>query len=384
MRTIITVIALLMVASIVAACAPGAVPQNTPSGAPEARPAAAGQPAGKEAWQIQWERLLSEAKKERRLVLYSSSGSAVREPITQLFSEKFGLDLEWVSATTAQLEERIYRERRAGIYEADIYFSGSSGVQLAEVKALQPIDNILFLPEVLDKSAWWGGGLIFDDDEHTWAGILAYPVAPVFYNVNLVDPNDIKSYKDFLKPKWKKQIVLFNPRTGGGLSWVYNVSVVLGSVDYLRDLAKQEPIIVNDARQQVEWVAFGKYPVALGGRGENKAEFVRMGAPVKMAGAVEGDYLVSGAGGVGVFDRAPHPNAAKLFANWALSREGATLVSKVIGGQSARLDVPTDFLDPIMVRQPGVKYFNTITKEHTQKKDAFGAVALEIFGPLMK
>ncbi|MBI4330794.1 MAG: extracellular solute-binding protein [Chloroflexi bacterium] len=368
---------LMLIGLVASACAPApAAPAATT--APK-QPA----PAAKESWQQEWDRLLQAAQKEGQIVLYSSSGSVVTAPMTKHFSDKYGINLEWVSATTAQLEERIYRERRAGLYQGDAYFSGTSAVLFGE-KVMDSLDNFLFLPEVVDKKAWWGGNLIFIDDEHTWAGLLAYPISPIFYNTNLVKPEEVRSYNNFLEPKWKQKIVLFNPRTGGGLDWVYHVSEVVMSRDYLAALAKQEPIIVNDARQQVEWVAQGKYPVALGGRGENKAEFVRLGAPVAMTTPVEGTNLTSGAAGVGIFLRPPHPNGAKLFVNWAMSKEGGALISKLIGGHSARLDVPTDFLEPAMVRQPDVKYFNTITAAHTQRKQEFAAVALQILGPLMK
>ena len=41
------------------------------------------------------------------------------------------------------------------------------------------------------------------------------------------------------------------------------------------------------------------------------------------------------------FDRAPHPAAARLFANWILTREGQTLLAGALQTNSARADVPT-------------------------------------------
>ncbi|MBI4333611.1 MAG: extracellular solute-binding protein [Chloroflexi bacterium] len=363
---------------VIAACAP----------APSAPPAAgaAGQaPAAATGGSLtEWERVVAAAKKEGEAMLYSSSGPAVRDPITKEIREKYGIALEWVAAPNVQLEERIMRERRAGLYNADVYFSGVSGVDLGEQKVLQSLDNALILPEVLDTKVWWGGKMLFIDEGHTWAGILASPTPPIFINTNMVKPEEVRSYKNFLEPKWKGKIVLFNPRTGGGLDWLYHASEVIVGRDFIVALAAQEPIITNDARQQVEWVAQGKYPVGLGGRRENKIEFVKLGAPIKLVLPIEGTSLSSGAGGVGFFDRPPHPNAAKVFINWALSREGGTLISRVIGGQSARLDVPTDFLEPESIRQEGGKYFNTMDKQNALKKQAFQEVAVQIFGHLMR
>jgi hypothetical protein len=59
---------------------------------------------------------------------------------------------------------------------------------------------------------------------------------------------------------------------------------------------------------------------------------------------------------------APHPNAAKVFINWLLSKEGQTLQSRASGKQSARVDVPTDFLDPETCRKPDVKYLELLQR----------------------
>ena len=237
---------------------------------------------------------------------------------------------------------------------------------------------------MLDKKAWVGGEIPNIDEKHTWVGLLAFPQPPVFINTQMVKPGEVKSFNDLLAPKWKKNIVMYVPITGAGLAWAYNVGDVIMSHDYLRAIAKQEPIIVDNSRLQCEWIARGKYPIAIGARSENQTEFIKLGAPVQLISPIEGVHLTSSAGGVGLFKKAPHPHAARLFMNWALTKEGGTLISKAIGGQSARNDVPTDFLDPNMVRQPGIKYFNTMSLKHIEKKQAFVKVAKEIFGPLMK
>ncbi len=69
----------------------------------------------------------------------------------------------------------------------------------------------------------------------------------------------------------------------------------------------------------------------------------------------EGSFL-DGSGFADIVNRAPHPNAAKVWINWFLSREGQTANTRASGVQSTREDIPTDFLVPSTVRQPGVKY----------------------------
>ncbi len=361
----------------------------TPAQSPEPGPAAKKEAPGKRStgtWEARWAETTAGAAKDGAVVIYTSAGNALRDPLTRAFREKFGISLDWVAGTTPELAEKVFREHRAGVYVADVYLSGVSAITLLGQgqKVLQSLDPVLFLPEVVDKKSWWNNELIFIDKEHTWTGFLAFPQPPILVNTDMVRPGEVKGWGDLLQPKWKKKMVLYNPRGGAGLAWAYHISEVIMSRDYMQKFALQEPVIVNNARQQVEWLAQGKFPVAVAPRTENMQEFMKLGAPVAPVSPVEGVHLTSGAGGLGMFNKAPHPHAATLFLNWALTKEGQTLLSQLIGGQSAREDVPTDFLHPTMVRQKGGKYFNTITAEHNLKKQEFAKVAIEIFSPLMK
>jgi iron(III) transport system substrate-binding protein len=70
-----------------------------------------------------------------------------------------------------------------------------------------------------------------------------------------------------------------------------------------------------------------------------------------------GGYVSAGFGSAMLVNKAPHPNAAKVFLNWLLAKEGQTAWSKAMGYVSRRLDVPTDHLPPYWVPKPGVKYW---------------------------
>ena len=66
----------------------------------------------------------------------------------------------------------------------------------------------------------------------------------------------------------------------------------------------------------------------------------------------------AGFGHLGLVDRAPHPNAAKLFANWLLSREGQQLWQNAQLQVSVRNDLDDSAVPPDTVPQPGVDYFD--------------------------
>ncbi len=370
---------LTLVVLSLAGCAPEAIPVATPTGI------AATPQVQTEKWREELERTKAQALKEGSVLIYTSSGPAVVNPVTKAIRDKYGINLEWVTGRTGDNSEKIIREQRAGLYNADVWFSGPGGnVVFKQEKAVQTLDNVLFLPEVLDKNAWWGGDLIFLDKEHSWVSLSASPQPYIYINTDLVKPGEAKGWRDLLDPKWKGKMVLYDPtKTGAGADWACSVAEIIMSVDYLREFVKQEPIILGDSRQQTEWVARGKYPVAVAARTENMVEFKTLGSPVQIVSSIEGVHLATSLG-VSLFKNAPHPNADRLFLNWVLTKEGGTLLAQVGGSQSARLDVPSDFLDPAFVRQPGQKYFNAITEEYTLEKEIFIKTTKEIFAPLLK
>ena len=99
---------------------------------------------------------------------------------------------------------------------------------------------------------------------------------------------------------------------------------------------------------------------------------------------VEGTDLQTGGSAVALVNRAPHPNAARVFINWYLSREGQTIVSRIHGSQSARIDTPIEGIDPLRTRQPGVKYFlDSETEEWLAREPEFIKAANEIFGQFL-
>ncbi|MFH0768307.1 MAG: hypothetical protein V1932_01910, partial [Chloroflexota bacterium] len=107
--------------------------------------------------------------------------------------------------------------------------------------------------------------------------------------------------------------------TGPPVTWAQMVGGEIMGWDYMREFVKQEPTIVADARLLVDWVAHGKYPIAVGTKVEVVLEFVKVGAPVAVIiVAGDGSYLNVGSGTVSLFKNAPHPNASKVYVNWLL------------------------------------------------------------------
>ena len=81
-------------------------------------------------------------------------------------------------------------------------------------------------------------------------------------------------------------------------------------------------------------------------------------------------YLAVGAGHLVVVNRAPHPNAARLFANWLASKEGLQLYSRLMGEPSMRADVDESHIPQYMIPKPGVNYIDSASWEYALKRQA--------------
>lgn len=336
--------------------------------------------------QERWEKTVAESRKEGTVAIYGNLTGTARADLSRAFGEKYGIGLEVTAGRAEPLLAKIEAERRAGLYLGDIFLSGgSSALQFRQAGLLDPLEPALILSEVLDPKAWIRGRIGFIDQQRTMIAFFIHAGSTIIVNTNLVNPQEIKSYKDLLSPRWKGKIVMENPTvSGAGASFfAYNIMETMG-IDFAHELIKQDLKIISDARLLVEWVAKGSYPIAIAPTVQLYQEFKAAGAPLKFVIPVEGTYSVAGAGAVALLNKAAHPNAAAVFINWLLTKEGQTVAVKAYGDQSRRLDVTTEYIDDDRRIQPGVKYLEADNEEIIQKGLAHQKLAKEIFAPLMK
>ncbi|MDO8635214.1 MAG: extracellular solute-binding protein, partial [Dehalococcoidia bacterium] len=315
----------------------------------------------KEAWQKEWDDTMVKAKKEGKVVLYTFVGPQVRTALARAFTQKYGIELEMVAASPVELVERVLREKRTGLNLADLYGAGATShlLNLKPFEAFASMDSSLILPEVKDPKVWWGGVLPYVDPEHQIVIYMLHPNLIWTVNTEMVKPEDEpKSYQDMLLPKWKGKIAMADPTVPGSGSIWFNTEIQRQGRDFFVELAKQEPLITRDTRLQVEWVAKGRYLLAVTPLPEIVNDFILAGAPLKAYSPSDFQLLTAGTGALSLIANAPHPNAAKVYINWILSKEGGKVFSEAIWGQSARVDVSAGHLPAWRTRAPGIQYIN--------------------------
>lgn len=355
----LTLATLLTVLS--ASCAPTSAP--LPSG--QTPSPAAAKPDSKVAkpdWEAKWNKVLAAARQEGELLIYFNAPSEARVAIPDTFNKKFGLKLDVISGSAAELNTRLNSEYRAGIHQADLLMVGSTAIW-STVKPngfLTPIEPIFILPEVSNPQNWLGGKLPFFDKDGQLVAYFSQVIPPIVYNSTLVKEGAITSFLDLLKPEWKGKIVMFDPSIAG--AGVFGATVLGNNLgldqakEYLGSLLRQqETVVTRDQRQQMEWVAHGKYPVAIWPQTPAVIEFLKVGAPLAAARVKEGAGVSASNGGMAVPARSPHQNAMVVFVNWFLSREGQALAVKTMGAPSTRVDVPPEGVSEIFILKAGEK-----------------------------
>lgn len=362
------------------------LPQATPG--PIAQPSVTASPAAKLPPQGEWERLVTEAKKEGTVVIAAGFLGASRPALTNAFKGKYGIDLDILVAAGEQVATKIDNERKAGIYGMDVAVHGlTTYFNFIKPKGITvPLQPLFALPEVLDLSKWRGRKFPMADKDGHVAVILLGANPSMVVNTDMVKAGDISSHFDLLEARWRGKLAMNDPTAAGaGPAWFTFIGKELYGLEkgtnLMRQLAKQEPAITRDQRLLIEWVARGKYAVALAPTVAQTIDFIRAGAPLTYPDLKEPTYTTSSTGNIFVFDRIPHPNATKLFVNWILSKEGAAVFSKAHGFATTRLDVPTEGLEPAVIPKPDDPILG---EDYEAAKSEMMKLAKEIFGESLK
>ncbi|HEU5317943.1 MAG TPA: substrate-binding domain-containing protein [Chloroflexota bacterium] len=312
-------------------------------------------------WEREWEELVAAARQEGRVSLITWGDRAYLGAIERFEAAFPGVTVERLAESSASVWlEAVRRARRTGAQSFDLAFVQPDAALTEGVRdgLWAPIRPLLFHPDVVAEEVWRDGlanrfldvrgELCFDWECQVFR---AYAV-----NTDLVTPGQIRSVTDLLDPKWRGKIVTSEPELGAGLMSAANVLRSHGEGVLKRLLVDQRPVMISAARERVEALIRGRFAFAFALRPKALAEFREAGAArnVALLDLPDADFVPSTA--LLYLDRAPHPAAARLFANWILTREGQTVLAEHAPTNSARLDVPP--FEPDGIATPGAAYFD--------------------------
>jgi ABC-type Fe3+ transport system substrate-binding protein len=296
---------------------------------------------------VEWDKLVDAAKKEGKVTVSFPASAEMKRQVEEQFKKRYGIEVETFTARGSAGVRRMADEFKAGVRHFDLHIGGSSSIVsgMLDEGILDPIEPWLALPEVKDPKQWWGGHLWVDNAKRFVYAFQAYMSEVIWYNTDLINPNEIRSLDDFLNPKWKGRIGYLDPRTPGAGDSTWAFMWRIKGEEYLKKLVAQDLYLGRDQRLLAESLAKGRVAVVIGLSYYSFLPFLKAGLPIKTLPRLkEGNYGTGGSGNLAIIKAPAHPNSTKVFVNWLLGREGQEIVSKALGQATRRLDVDTHFL----------------------------------------
>ena len=253
------------------------------------------------------------AEAEGKMMFYAAFNASDTKVLTDGFKQLYPkIDATFYRATDAQLMERILTEGRAGRNLADVVMSTSFyGHNLKKRGFFAVYDS----PE---RKFYRDG---YKDPQATWTSIYTNYAALGFNTRNVVKTSVPKSFTDLLKPEWKGNIGI----DSRAYEWFGTIVKAMGDekgLAYMRELAKQ--VQLRNGRQILsQLVAAGEFKGALSAYSTQFEQMKSAGAPVDW---VYLNPVFANIHPTGVSAKAPHPNAARLFLDFVLSKRGQELL----------------------------------------------------------
>ena len=298
-------------------------------------------------------KIIEAAKKDGELMLWTSSDMRTASRLVERFEQRYPFVKVKIFRTgTGALHNKVTTEALAGKHNWDVMNTLMPTRDLIERKLLAPYSS----PEagmLLDQS--------LRDPTGYWTAIYAIPFV-LGYNTNLVKPAEApKSYGELLGPQWKGSKISIDQDgyelfQGLILSWGKEKAV-----DYLKKLASQQPVSRRGNSLRVQLVTAGEHPL-----------LISMASPIQLArrdGApinwIPLEPVPVSFHAIALAEHASHPNAAKLYIDFVLSRDGQeTLrsVQRIPVRKDVEADPPTLFkgYNRIMLQPMKTEEFNEI------------------------
>ncbi len=365
-------LAVVMVLSLAACGSKTEAPAATEAPKADA-PAATEAPAAAEADPMA--DLIAAAQAEGELTVYGSCEEEYLAAACEHFQELYGITVNYQRLSTGEVQAKIEEEK--GNPSADVWFGGTTDPYnvLAKEDLLEPYaaQNASHLLSDMYKDAdgkWYG----------IYKGILGFMVnTDELERMNLEAPAD---WKDLLKPEYKGLIWLSNYNTAGTAKLVINTMIQKyghdEGIQYLVDLDKNIEVYTKSGSGPSKNVGTGECVIGIGFLHDGITQIVDNGYEnVELIIPSSGTSFEIGA--TAMFKGAAHPNAAKLWIEYALSPECVNLAAQNGSYQFLVIDNATQ---PEIAMQFGLDPDNVMDYDFEDAKNNIGTYVEEVMAAL--
>lgn len=270
--------------------------------------------------------LYPKAKREGNLVIYSVWDVEHLRVITEAFMKRYpGIKAVYWQARNPEIVTRVLTEFRGGQSSVDIVLSDNAPPVIRAAGAIMPYETVQ--KDVLH---------IHDPT----MPVVSLQIQALAYNTKRLKPADLpKTWEDIANPKFKGIVALDDPMRAGPLS-----SMLAGLRDQWKDEARFNKFVKGlkalnvpvhkSTSAMFRLVIAGEYSICMPALLHDVMEEREKHTPI--------DYVKTAPPVVfprtaAIYAKAPDPNAAKLFAEWAISIDGQKVIDSV-GRESSRND----------------------------------------------
>jgi iron(III) transport system substrate-binding protein len=264
------------------------------------------------------------------------------EPIMEAFTKTTGIKGEYTRISTAKFLSTVFTEFEAGKLMADV------------IQAPLPVLEMLKEKGVISSYVSPAATAYPDWANKNGIQLFGIEYVGLIYNKELVKPADVpKRYQDLTDPKWKNKIVMANPVSHATtICWLVALKDNIFTSeaewrDFLKGLAANNPMFVT---------SFGPTPAPIESGekliGISMPKYIVTKAPAPLDWArLENQPLMGTPRAMGISTKAPHPEEAKKFMDYWLSKEAMTILAKDVGEYvlAAGVFPPIDGMDKAKV-----------------------------------
>ncbi|HWP58119.1 MAG TPA: extracellular solute-binding protein [Candidatus Acidoferrales bacterium] len=268
--------------------------------------------------------LYEKAKQEGALVIYSVWDVEHLVKITQAFSNRFpGIKTSYWQARNPEIVTKTMTEFQAGQASVDVILSDNAPPVLRAAGAIQPYETV-------QKEA-----LIIHDPT---IPVVSLQIQALGYNTRKMKPEDLpKTWEDVASPKYKGIVALDDPMRAGPLSTMLATLKTVWKDDkrwaaFIKGLKALGVPTHKSTSASFRLVISGEYSLAMPALLHDVVHEKEKGTPVNFVSTASPVVFPRQAG---IYMKAPHPNAAKLFAEWLISPEGQAQIDS-LGREVAR------------------------------------------------
>ncbi len=259
--------------------------------------------------------LVAAAKAEGELIVYGSCEEEYLAAACEKFQKMYGIEVKYQRLSTGEVQAKIEEEN--GNPSADVWFGGTTDPYnvLASEGLLEAYaaENAVHItkPVYMDKNHYWHG---------IYTGILG-----IMYNKDEVERLGVpvpEDFADLTNPVYKGLIWTSNYNTAGTAKLIINTAIQKyghdAGIQYLVDLDKNVQVYTKSGSGPSKNVGTGECVIGLGFLHDGIAQIVDNGYD-NIGLVVPSSGTTCEIGATAIFKGAKHPNAAKLWIEYALS-----------------------------------------------------------------